>query len=177
MCHAPVTRNRQEPSPARGSDRVRHRSPIGRAAKGSLKDVRPNDLTTTIVRAALDKVPGLDPTDIDDLDLGCGLPGGEGDVFVSTGVETVSRFVKGTSDSHPNTMDPAFADAGARTRELAEGGADWTEPRAQELDELGVRSQNLAEQAIVDGFWAREITPVTTPDGTVISVDDGRDRA
>jgi acetyl-CoA C-acetyltransferase len=40
-------------------------------------------------------------------------------------------------------------------------------------DEFGVRSQNLAEKAIADGFWAREITPVTLPDGTVVSKDDG----
>ena len=53
------------------------RSPIGRAAKGTLVDVRPDDLTASIVRAALDKVPQLDPADIDDLMLGCGLPGGE----------------------------------------------------------------------------------------------------
>src|ERR1700712_3795791 len=53
------------------------RSPIGRAFKGSLKDIRPDDLAATIVRAALDKVPALDPRDIDDLMLGCGLPGGE----------------------------------------------------------------------------------------------------
>jgi acetyl-CoA C-acetyltransferase len=220
------------------------RSPIGRAFKGSLAGLRPDDLSTTIVRAALDKVPGLDPADIDDLYLGCGLPGGEsgfnmgrvvalllgydhlpgatitrycssslqttrmafhaikageGDVFVSAGVETVSRFAKGTSDSHPDTMNPAFADAAARTSQLAEGGTDWTDPRQdgalpdvymamgqtaenvarlrglsrEELDEFGVRSQNLAEKAINDGFWAREITPVTTPDGTVVSVDDG----
>ena len=43
----------------------------------------------------------------------------------------------------------------------------------EELDEFGVRSQNLAEKAIADGFWAREITPVTTPDGTEVSADDG----
>ena len=53
------------------------RSPIGRAFKGSLKDLRPDDLAATIVRAALDKVPSLDPRDIDNLMLGCGLPGGE----------------------------------------------------------------------------------------------------
>lgn len=53
------------------------RSPIGRAFKGSLKDVRPDDLTATIIQAALAKVPELDPRDIDDLMLGCGLPGGE----------------------------------------------------------------------------------------------------
>ena len=53
------------------------RSPIGRAFKGSLVDFRPDDLATTIVRAALDKVPALDPKDIDDLIMGCGLQGGE----------------------------------------------------------------------------------------------------
>jgi len=43
----------------------------------------------------------------------------------------------------------------------------------EQMDEFGVRSQNLAEKAIADGFWEREITPVTAPDGTVISRDDG----
>ena len=42
-----------------------------------------------------------------------------------------------------------------------------------EQDEFGVRSQNRAEKAIADGFWQREITPVTLPDGTVVSADDG----
>jgi acetyl-CoA C-acetyltransferase len=220
------------------------RSPIGRAFKGSLKDLRPDDLTATIVRAALDQVPALDPTDIDDLILGCGLPGGEqghnmgrvvsvllgmdhlpgttitrycssslqttrmamhaikageGDVFISAGVEMVSRFVKGNSDSLPDTQNPAFADAQARVAKVAESGADsWTDPRdngdvpdiyvamgqtaenlallkdvsRQEMDEFAVRSQNLAEQALAEGFWEREITPVTTPDGTVVTKDD-----
>src|ERR1051325_9801878 len=53
------------------------RSPIGRAVKGSLKDLRPDDLATTIIDAALAKVPELDRTLIEDLYLGCGLPGGE----------------------------------------------------------------------------------------------------
>jgi acetyl-CoA C-acetyltransferase len=221
------------------------RSPIGRAVKGSLKDVRPDDLTATIVRAALDKIPQLDPTDIDDLMLGCGLPGGEqghnlgrivavqlgmdhlpgctvtrycssslqtsrmalhairageGDVFISAGVETVSRFAKGSSDGLPDTHNPLFADAEARTAEVAaQEGAYWHDPREdgrvpdpyiamgqtaenlarakgitrQEMDEFGVRSQNLAEEALKNGFWEREITPVTTPDGTVVSKDDG----
>jgi acetyl-CoA C-acetyltransferase len=221
------------------------RSPIGRAFKGSLKDLRPDDLTATIVRAALDKVPELDPRDIDDLMLGCGLPGGEqgfnmgrvvatllgmdhlpgttitrycssslqttrmamhaikageGDVFISAGVEMVSRFVKGNSDSLPDTKNAVFADAEARGAKVAESGAEsWHDPREdgeipdiylamgqtaenlallkdvsrQEMDEFAVRSQNLAEKAIAEGFWAREITPVTTPDGTVVSKDDG----
>ena len=219
------------------------RSPIGRANKGSLKDFRPDDLTALIVKAALEKIPELDPNDVVDLLLGCGLPGGEagnnmarvvttllgyeipgatitrycsssvqtsrmafhaikageGDVFISAGVETVSRFVKGTSDHLPDTRNPLFEDAQKRTDELAEGGKDWHDPREdgnlpdiyvamgqtaenvarlrgldrKELDEFAVRSQNLAEKAINDGFWANEITPVTTPDGTEVTADDG----
>ncbi|MFE2552597.1 acetyl-CoA C-acetyltransferase [Streptomyces sp. NPDC059355] len=221
------------------------RSPIGRAFKGSLKDVRPDDLTATIIQAALAKIPELDPRQIDDLMLGCGLPGGEqgnnlarivavqmgmdflpgttitrycssslqtsrmalhaikageGDVFISAGVETVSRFAKGNSDSWPDTHNPLFADAEARTAAVAQTeGSSWQDPRAeglapdayismgqtaenlarlkgvtrQDMDEFGVRSQNLAEAAIKNGFWEREITPVTTPDGTVVSTDDG----
>ena len=220
------------------------RSAIGRANKGSLKDMRPDDLAATIVRAALDKVPEVDPHTIDDLYLGCGLPGGEsgfnmgrvvnilnglddvpaatitrycassvqttrmafhaikageGDVFVSAGVESVSRYGRGTSDSWPDTHNPVFAEAEERTAEAAKGGVDWHDPREdgrvpdiymtmgqtaenvatlrgltrEELDEFGVRSQNLAEKAIANGFWAREITPVTTPDGNLVTADDG----
>ena len=97
--------------------------------------------------------------------------------------------------------NPRFDDAQARTAKRTPGRrADWNDPREdgaaarrlhhhgpdrrerrpasatstrEELDEFGVRSQNLAEKAIDDGFWAREITPVTTPDGTVVSTDDG----
>ncbi len=221
------------------------RSPIGRAAKGSLPTIRPDDLAAQMVRAALDQVPQLDPNTIDDLMLGCGLPGGEqgfnmgrvvaillgydqlpgttitrycssslqttrmalhaikageGDVFISAGVETVSRFAKGSSDSLPDTRNPLFGDAEARTAGLSAGGLDtWDDPRGQDLvpdvyipmgqtaenlarakgvtredmDRFGVRSQNLAEAAIADGFYEREITPVTLPDGTVVSKDDG----
>ncbi|WP_320065922.1 acetyl-CoA C-acetyltransferase [Micromonospora sp. RTGN7] len=230
------------------------RSPIGRAHKGALRDVRPDDLAATIVRAALDKVPQLDPTEIEDLYLGCGLPGGEqgfnmarvvatlmgldglpgatltrycasslqttrmamhairageGDVFISAGVEMVSRYARGNSDGLPPEAqalvgggweNPRFAAAQERSKQRAQGGAEvWTDPRTTgdlpdiylamgqtaenlaqvhdvtraDMDAFGVRSQNLAEKAIADGFWAREITPVTTPDGTVVSTDDG----
>ena len=43
----------------------------------------------------------------------------------------------------------------------------------EEQDEFGVRSQNLAEKALANGFWQRDITPVTLPDGTVVAADDG----
>ncbi len=221
------------------------RSPIGRANKGSLRELRPDDLAATIVRAALDKVPALDPHDIDDLMVGCGLPGGEqgfnlarvvaillghdflpgttvtrycgsslqttrmafhairageGEVFVSAGVEMVSRYAKGTSDSHPDTRNPVFADAMSHTAERAKGGGPtWSDPRTADgvpdvyiamgqtaenvaalrgitramQDEFAARSQNNAEKAIANGFFEREITAVTTPDGTVVTADDG----
>jgi acetyl-CoA C-acetyltransferase len=212
--------------------------------KGSLVSMRPDDLAAQMVKAALDKVPALDPTMIDDLLMGCGLPGGEqgfnigrnvaiqlgydflpgttitrycssslqttrmalhaikageGDVFISAGVETVSRFVKGNSDSYPDTQNPIYADAQARTEKIAEGGQTWSDPREngnlpdayiamgqtaenvaqltgisrEEQDHWGVRSQNRAEEAIAKGHFENEITPVTLPDGTVVSTDDG----
>jgi acetyl-CoA C-acetyltransferase len=229
------------------------RSPIGRAVKGSLIELRPDDLAATIVDAALRKVPQLDRTLIEDLYLGCGLPGGEqgfnmarvvatllgldglpgatvtrycssslqttrmafhaikageGDIFVSAGVETVSRFFRGSSDGLPpeaqalvggGWQNPKFAEAEARTADSATNGGVWHDPREdakipdiyiamgqtaenlaqvknvtrEDMDEFGVRSQNLAEKAIADGFWEREITPVTLPDGRVVSSDDG----
>ena len=221
------------------------RSPIGRAFKGSLTGIRPDDLAVQIVAAALAKVPQLDPADIGDLILGCGLPGGEqgfnlarvvavllghdhlpgttvnrycssslqttrmafhaikageGDVYISAGVECVSRFAKGSSDSLPDTRNPLFDEAQSRAERASTGDAGpWHDPRSEGLlpdiyiamgqtaenvaelrgisraqqDEFGVRSQNLAEKALADGFWQREITPVTLPDGTVVSGDDG----
>lgn len=220
------------------------RSPIGRAMKGSLVSMRPDDLTVQIVRAALDKVPALNPHQIDDLILGCGqpagesgynlarvvavelgfdfLPGttvnrycssslqtsrmafhaikaGEGDAFISAGVETVSRFPKGSADSWPDTKNPLFDAAQQRSAAAAEGADEWHDPRTdgnlpdvyiamgqtaenvalltgisrEDQDHWGVRSQNRAEEAIKSGFFEREITPVTLPDGTTVSTDDG----
>jgi acetyl-CoA C-acetyltransferase len=220
------------------------RSPIGRAFKGSLVSIRPDDLVVQMIRAALDRVPALDPTEIDDLMVGCGLPGGEqgfnlarvaavlmgfdhlpgttvtrycasslqttrmafhaikageGDVFISAGVETVSRFVKGSSDTLPETQNPSFDGAAAQTADRALGGSDWQDPRqdgrlpdvyiamgqtAENVaqirgvsraaqDSFGVRSQNLAEAALANGFWEHDITPITLPDGTTVAADDG----
>ncbi len=221
------------------------RSPIGRAFKGSLTTIRPDDAVCQMVTAALAKVPQLDPADISDFMLGCGLPGGEqgfnmarvvaimlgydhlpgttitrycssslqttrmafhaikageGDVFLSGGVECVSRYGNGSSDSWPDTQNPVFATAKERTEARSGAGApDWHDPREnraipdvyiamgqtaenvaqlrgitrQAQDEFGVRSQNMAEKALANGFWQRDITPLTLPDGTVVAADDG----
>ena len=221
------------------------RTPIGRAFKGSLKDVRPDDLAATAVAAALAKVPALTPDQLDDLYLGCAepwgehgsnmarvvsvllgydtLPGatvnrfcsssvqttrmafhaikaGEGHAFVSAGVECVSRYKSfaGAGQQAPDWDNPLFADAKARTTATARSNEAWTDPRAagllpdvyiamgqtaenvatsrgvsrQAQDEWGVESQNRAEKAQADGFFEREITPVTLADGTVVSKDD-----
>jgi acetyl-CoA C-acetyltransferase len=215
------------------------RSPIGRANKGSLVDCRPDDLGATIVKAALEKVPQLDPHSVDDLILGCGQPGGEsgynlarvvavlagladvpgvtvnrycssslqairmaahavkageGDAFICAGVETVSRYRNGFSDSGPH--NPLFADAEAVTAQRANGAESWEPPEGlpdiyiamgqtaenvrlaekvsrQEMDEFAALSQNRAVANQENGYWEAEITPITTPDGTVVSRDDG----
>ena len=221
------------------------RSPIGRAMKGSLKDMRGDDMATQMIKAALDKVPELDPTTIDDFLVGCGQPAGEqgynigrilavnlgldqvpgvqvnrycssslmttrmamhaikageGDIFVSAGVEAVSRYVKGMADNMPESTNAIYDEALARTAKRAEGGADkWTDPRTEghipdvyiamgqtaenvaqytgitreEQDEWAVTSQNRAEAAINNGFFDKDITPITLADGTVVSKDDG----
>ena len=222
------------------------RSPIGRAAKGSLVSVRPDDLAATVIRAVLDKVPALDPRSIDDIYVGCAEPrdehGGnmarriavllgldevpaatinrfcassvqtarmafhairadEGDVFVSAGVECVSRYsgFGGAGVDPVSTHNPLFSTAEARTQHAAETNPTWHDPRddgelpdiyiqmgqtaenvakrfgvsRRDQDEFAVLSQNRAEQAIKDGFYAREIVPIELPDGRVVDTDDG----
>jgi acetyl-CoA C-acetyltransferase len=222
------------------------RSPIGRAGKGSLVDVRPDDLAATIVQAAFDRVPGLTPADVDDLLLGCAEPSdehganlarrvaihlgwdevpgttvnrfcassvqttrmafhaikaGEGDVFVSAGVECVSRYDAGlgAGTGKAESDHPAYAEARERTARAAATNPTWSDPRAdgrlpdvyismgqtaenvagyrgvsrRDQDEFGVLSQNRAEAAIANGVFAREIHPVTKADGTVVATDDG----
>jgi acetyl-CoA C-acetyltransferase len=218
------------------------RSPIGRANKGSLVDVRPDDLGATILQALLEKVPAVDPRLVEDVIWGNaqpageagynvarvtallagldGAPGvtvnrycssslqtirmaahaikaGEGDVFVAGGVETVSRFRSGMSDGGPGTHNERFSDAEARTEARTQGGQPSWEPQTglpdiyiamgqtaenvaeyakvtrEEMDEFACLSQNRAVESQENGFFEREITPVTTPDGTVVSKDDG----
>jgi acetyl-CoA C-acetyltransferase len=211
------------------------RSPIGRANKGSMTELRPDDLAATIVQAALAQVPGLDHSELDDLIIGCaqpageqgynlgrvvailaglsGVPGmtvnrycssslasiriaahaikaGEGNAFIAAGVETVSRY------GAPGSHNPRFADAEGRTNDrlLGEGGI-WspnaglpdvyvamgqTAENVAELegvsrldqDEFAALSQQRAGAAQENGFFAREITPITLPNGTVLDKDD-----
>ncbi|HEV3367803.1 MAG TPA: acetyl-CoA C-acetyltransferase [Acidimicrobiales bacterium] len=120
---------------------------------------------------------------------------GEGDVFVAAGVETVSRYGNGAADTGPH--NPLFADAEARTSErapvagdpwtplaglpdvyiamgqTAENVAEYKKVGRQEQDEFAVQSQTRAVTAQETGFFEREIIPVTTPNGDVVTKDDG----
>ena len=75
------------------------RSPIGRANKGSLVSMRPDDLAAQMVKAVLDKVPALDPRDIDDLIMGCGQPGGKSGFNIgrAVAVQLGYDFLPGTT--------------------------------------------------------------------------------
>src|ERR1700730_17133688 len=200
------------------------RSPIGRAFKGSLVNVRPDDLAAQVVSRVLDRVRQLDRTQVDDLMLGCGLPGGEqgfnmgrvvsllagldvpgttitrycssslqttrmafhairageGDLFVSAGVECVSRFGHGSSDM-PQSQNPrlqpgnpeGYPDVYIAMGQTAENVADREEISREEMDQFAARSQNRAVQSQNDGFFDRGIIPVELPDGSQLGRDDG----
>ena len=201
------------------------RSPIGRAMKGSLVNVRPDDLGAHIVTSVLSQVPELDPNTIEDLICGCGLPGGEqgfnlgrvlailtnldvpgttisrycssslqstrmaahairageGDTFLSVGVECVSRFVNGISDNPPNQnprLRPdnpeGFPDVYIAMGQTAENVARREEISREEQDRFALRSQQRAVAAQDSGFFDREIIPVPLPDGAgEMTKDDG----
>ena len=119
----------------------------------------------------------------------------EGDVFVAAGVETVSRYGFGAADVGPH--NPLFQEAEARTQaraqkvtddwtplaglpdvyiamgQTAENVAEFKKVSREEMDEFALLSQTRAVESQENGFFEREIIPVTTPSGTVVTKDDG----
>ena len=200
------------------------RSAIGRARKGSLVDVRPDDLAAYVTTKVLDKVPELNHSDIEDLICGCGLPGGEqghnigrvisvlarldvpgvtvnrycssslmttriashaiesgeGDVFLSVGVECVSRYGSGYPDA-PDTYNPRlvpgnseeYPDIYIAMGQTAENVARREKVSREEQDQYAVKSQNAAVAARDNGFFDQEIIPVPLPNGEMFTKDDG----
>jgi acetyl-CoA C-acetyltransferase len=219
------------------------RTPIGRANKGSLVNVRPDDMAAFVLKDVLSKAPALDPSLVEDIIMGCGQPGGEagynvgrvaaiiagidvpgvtvnrycssslqtirmaahaikageGDVFISAGVETVSRYMNGAADTGPHNA--VFTDAEARTKERSAGEQpDWAPPPGTpdiyiamgqtaenvaehegvtraEMDEFAALSQNRATTSLENGFWEHEITPLPAIDAegneVLVTQDDG----
>ena len=200
------------------------RSAIGRARKGSLVDVRPDELAAYVVTKVLEKVPELDHSEIEDLICGCGLPAGEqghnigrvvsvlsridvpgvtvnrycssslmttriakhaieageGDVFLSVGVECVSRYEHGYADQ-PDSENPRllpgnaeeYPDVYIAMGQTAENVARREKISREEQDRFAVKSQNAAVAARDNGFFDREIVPFPLPNGQLFTKDDG----
>ncbi len=200
------------------------RSPIGRASKGSLVEVRPDDLAAYVTDRVLRKVPQLERTALDDLMCGCGLPAGEqgfnlgrivsilarldvpgltvnrycasslqtsrmafhaikageGEAYLSVGVECVSRYAHGLADL-PDARNPRllpanpdeYPDIYIAMGETAENVADREGITREEMDRYAVKSQTLAVRSRDDGFYEREIIPVPLPNGSMLTRDDG----
>jgi acetyl-CoA C-acetyltransferase len=202
------------------------RTPIGRAFKGSLAQLRPDETGAFVVDKLLERNPDVDPEIIEDLICGVGMPqglqgfnlariivllsrlpetttgvtvsrfcassldsirhasnaikNGEGDAYIAAGVEFVSRFneatdparaadrnekLTGGTDGYPNV----YIDMG----DTAVNVAKQYGVKREDMDDYALRSQHLAVQSQKDGFFDREIVPVTVPDGSEVSQDDG----
>ena len=202
------------------------RSPIGRAFKGSLTQIRPDDMGAYIVDQLLARNDGLDPATVDDLICGVGMTQGEqaynigriivllseklpdsvtgstisrycasslnairiaadsvkagdGDTYIAAGVESVSRAGPNSEATLPDTQNPLLQgkenthNAYISMGETAENVAERYGVKREDMDEFAKRSQDLAVEAQESGYFDREIIPVETPDGTVVSKDDG----
>jgi acetyl-CoA C-acetyltransferase len=217
------------------------RSPIGRAFKGSLVQLRPDDMSAQVLSALLARVPEVMGPEVEDVIWGCASPAGEqgynlarvtallcgltdvpgttvnrycssslqairmaahaiaageGDIFVAGGVESVTRFANGFADEMPGTHNPRFEAAEQRTAGRALGGSPTWSPAPElpdiyiamgqtaenvrelcgvsreSMDRFAQRSQQRAVEAQDDGFFQREIVPLTLQDGVVVDRDD-----
>jgi acetyl-CoA C-acetyltransferase len=202
------------------------RTPIGRAFKGSLASLRPEEQGAFVVDQLLERNPGLDPALVEDVFCGVGMPqglqafnmgriisllseklpqtvngvtvsrycsssldairhagnaikAGEGDAYIAVGVEWVSRFNEASEPVRVQDRDEnligengqpnAYIDMGITAVNVAKKYGVSRE----EMDKFAQRSQELAVKSQEDGFFDREIVPVTLADGTVVSKDDG----
>jgi acetyl-CoA C-acetyltransferase len=202
------------------------RTPIGRAFKGSLATLRPEEQGAFVVDQLLERNPGLDPALVEDVFCGVGMPqglqafnmgriisllsqklpqtvngvtvsrycsssldairhagnaikAGEGDAYIAVGVEWVSRFNEASEPVRVQDRDEnligengqpnAYIDMGITAVNVAKKYGVSRE----DMDKFAQRSQELAVQSQADGFFDREIVPVTLADGTVVSKDDG----
>jgi acetyl-CoA C-acetyltransferase len=202
------------------------RTPIGRAFKGSLAQLRPDEVAADTVDALLERNPAIAPESIEDVFCGCGMPqglqafnigriivllsrklpetvngvtisrycassldairhaanavkAGQGDAYIAAGVEWVSRYNErtepaGEADQNENLKgNDDQPDAYIAMGLTAENVADRYEVSRADMDKYAQRSQELAVAAQESGYFDREITPVTLPDGTEVAKDDG----
>jgi acetyl-CoA C-acetyltransferase len=202
------------------------RTPIGRAFKGSLAALRPDEMGAFVVDALLERNTEVDPELVEDVYCGVGLPqglqafnlarvivllserlpvsvngstisrycasslesirqaanavaAGQGDVYVAAGVEWVSRYNEAVEGARPQDQNEKLQGGDGRpdayiTMGLtAENVAERYEVSRSDMDKYAQRSQELAVRSQEDGYFDREIVPVTLPDGTEVAKDDG----
>jgi acetyl-CoA C-acetyltransferase len=202
------------------------RTPIGRAFKGSLAALRPDEMGAFVVDALLERNPDVDPALIEEVLCGVGLPQGlqgfnlgrivtllserlplatggvtvsrycassletirqaanavamgQGDAYIAAGVEWVSRYNEAVEGARPQDQNERLQgrngdpDAYIAMGMTAENVAERYEVSRADMDKYAQRSQELAVESQENGFFDREIVPVTLPDGTTVAKDDG----
>ncbi len=202
------------------------RTPIGRAFKGSLAQLRPDEMGAFVVDSLLERNPEVDPASVEDVFCGCGMPqglqafnigriisllserlpetvngvtvsrycsssldairhagnaikAGEGDTYIAAGVEWVSRYNErtepaGQADQNENLQGgDGQPDAYIAMGHTAVNVAKRYEVSRADMDKFAQRSQELAVASQEDGFFDREIVPVTLPEGGEVARDDG----
>jgi acetyl-CoA C-acetyltransferase len=202
------------------------RTPIGRAFKGSLAALRPDEMGAFVVDALLERNPNVDPALIEEVLCGVGLPQGlqgfnlgrivtllserlplatggvtvsrycassletirqaanavamgQGEAYIAAGVEWVSRYNEAVEGARPQDQNERLQgkngdpDAYITMGVTAENVAERYEVSRADMDKYAQRSQELAVESQENGFFDREIVPVTLPDGTTVAKDDG----
>jgi acetyl-CoA C-acetyltransferase len=202
------------------------RTPIGRAFKGSLAQVRPDEMGAFVVDELLERNPEVQPSSVEDLFCGCGMPQGlqafniarimvllskklpetvngvtmsrycassldsirhtansirtgQGDTYIAAGVEWVSRYNERTEPAGAADQNEKLQGKDGQPNAYIEMGvtavnvAKRYEVSRADMDKYAQRSQELAVKSQEDGFFDREIVPVTLPDGTKVTKDDG----
>jgi acetyl-CoA C-acetyltransferase len=202
------------------------RTPIGRAFKGSLAQLRPDEMGAFVVDQLLERNPDVDPASVEDLFCGCGMPqglqafnigrimvllseklpetvngvtmsrycassldsirhaanairAGQGDTYVAAGVEWVSRYNERTEPAGAADQNEKLQGKNGTPNAYIEMGitavnvAKRYEVSRADMDKYAQRSQELAVKSQEDGFFDREIVPVTDQDGNEVAKDDG----
>src|SRR5689334_7137277 len=202
------------------------RTPIGRAFKGSLAQLRPDEIGAFVIDQLFERNSEVDPASVEDVFCGCGMPqglqafniarimvllseklpdtvngvtmsrycassldsirhaanavrAGQGDTYIAAGVEWVSRYNERTEPAGAADQNEKLQGKDGTPNAYIEMGvtavnvAKRYEVSRADMDKYAQRSQELAVKSQEDGFFDREIVPVTLPDGTVVSKDDG----
>jgi acetyl-CoA C-acetyltransferase len=202
------------------------RTPIGRAFKGSLASLRPEEMGAFVVDQLLERNPDVDPALIEDVFCGVGMPqglqafnmgriisllseklpqsvngvtvsrycsssldairhagnaikAGEGDAYLAVGVEWVSRFNEASEPVRIDDRDQNLIGENGQPNAYIDMGitavnvANKYGVKREDMDKFAQRSQELAVASQADGYFDREIVPVTLADGTVVAKDDG----